>query len=311
VSGFPFFGSDIGGFRNGTPETEVLIRWTQYAALGTIMQLGGAGPSHNPWDTTLYDPPALAVYQEYSRLHMDLNPYLWTLALAAGADGTPVTRPVRFLYDCACDDAMFLLGDSILVAPVIEAGATTRDVVLPPGTWRDWWTGEQISGDGGTSMTVPAPLTRMPIWQRAGSIVPMFARAADTLNPATAPGVTSYTDPAYGREVRLRVAVMNPGPLEDSPVTATLHDGGLASFFLGPGQLSYAPGTDYDIATFDVADPTLATPTSVTASAAPLPSVADEAALMACPSPGCYLAETGRLRIRLFAADAPAATIAW
>lgn len=313
VSGYPFFGSDIGGFRNGAPDTEVLIRWTQYAALGTIMQLGGSGSSHNPWDATLYDPPALAVYQEYSRLHMDLNPYLWTLALQAGVDGTPVTRPAKFVYpDCDCDDAMFMLGDAILVAPVITAGATTRDVVLPTGVWRDWWTGEMVNGDGHTTITVPAPLTRMPMWQRGTTMVPMFARAADTLVAATAPGVTSYADPAFGRELRLVTfpwEVIIDGP---TGASATLHDGGRGEeevFIDGSLALHYAPGTDYDIVTFDSLDPAQTAPTMVTAGAAALPAVADETALFACGSPGCYLAEPGRLRVRLFAADQPDATV--
>jgi alpha-D-xyloside xylohydrolase len=305
VSGYPFYGSDIGGFRNGTPDTEVLIRWAQYAALGTIMQLGGAGPSHNPWDTTLYDPPALAVYTEYARLHMDLNPYLWTLALAAGERGTPVTRPAGFVGGCpACDGETFLLGDAILVAPVVEAGATTRDVVIPDGAWRDWWTGELVTGDGTTSRTVPAPLVQMPVWQRVGSIVPMFARAADTLAPATAPGVTSYADPAYGRELRLRIA---SGAVA---ATAQLHDGGAAEVTPGASLgLAYTAGGEYDIITFDVHDGELAAPTDVSAGATPLPAVASEAALAACASPGCYLSEGERLRIRLFARDADAVAV--
>jgi len=306
VSGYPFFGSDIGGFRNGEPDTEVLIRWTQYAALGTIMQLGGGGASHNPWDTTLYAAPALAVYIEYARLHMDLHPFLWTLALAAGVDGTPVTRPAGFVTDCACDDATFLLGDAILVAPVIEAGATTRAVVLPAGTWRDWWTGEVVTGDGTTSRVVPAPLTQIPLWQRVGTIVPMYARAADTLAPATAPGVTSYLDPAYGRELRLRIASATV------PAGVELHDGGHGE--VTPGAtlgLAFAPGTEYDIVTYEVLDDAVATPTAVTSGATPLPSVVDEAGLGACGSPGCYLAEPGRLRVRAFARDAGAVSVAF
>jgi alpha-D-xyloside xylohydrolase len=312
VSGYPFYGSDIGGYRGGVPDTEVLIRWSQYAALGTIMQLGGAGANHNPWDTMLYQPPALAVYQEYARLHMDLNPYLWTLALAAGADGTPTTPPARFVYDCACDDAMFLLGDAILVAPVIEAGATTREVVLPPGAWRDWWSGELVTGDGATAITVPAPLTRMPIWQRDESIVPMFARPADTLVPATTPGVTSYADPAFGRELRLRIA---PSSVVDAMAERALHDGGEATVIGRTATdtmlLSYAPGTEYDLVTFDVLSPTLAIASLALVGATPLASATDEAGLLACPSPGCFLSEPGRLRVRLHTRDAPAASISF
>lgn len=313
VSGYPFFGSDIGGFRNGAPDTEVLIRWSQYAALGTIMQLGGSGPSHNPWDDTLYDPPALSVYQEYSRLHMDLNPFLWTLAVQAGADGTPVTVPARFRVDCDCDDAMFFVGDTILVAPVITAGATTRDVVLPPGVWRDWWTGEQVIGDGHTSITVPAPLTRMPMWQVDGKPLPMFARPADTLVPATAPGVTSYADPTYGRELRIRGNPIGATTENAAQRRTALHDGGVADIGGGTGgyDFIYDPGTDYDIVTFDVLDPDLPTVTSVVATTETLPTVADETALMACPSPGCYLPEPGRLRVRLFARDNNTAHVAF
>ncbi len=285
VSGYPFFGSDIGGYRGGEPDTETLIRWSQYAALGTIMQLGGSGESHNPWDTTLYDAPALEVYQEYSRLHMDLNPYLWTLALQAGADGTPVTTPCRFAFpDAGCDDAMFLLGDAILVAPVVEPGATTREVTLPPGEWVDWWTGEAVFG----TFTADAPLTRMPIYRRVGAFVPMFARAADTLEPATAAGVTSYADPAYGSELRLL--------LTGDGAAITLHDGAQAT---APDDhtLTFTAGDQYTIATFDLIGTTRTSVPSLSAAA-------DEAALMSCAAPGCYLAEAGRLRVRVHGTNA-------
>jgi len=292
VSGYPFYGSDIGGYREGPPTSEALIRWSQYAALGTIMQLGGGGESHNPWNETLYPAPALAVYLEYSRLHMDLNPYLWTLALAAGADGTPVTRPCRFVHpDAGCDDAMFLLGDALLVAPVIEPGATSREVVLPPGEWVSWWTGEVESG----TVTADAPLERMPIWQAPDRIVPMFARAADTLEPATAPGVTSYADPAYGRELRLVVARGG---------SAALHDG--ASATADGDALGFTPGDQYDIATFVLWR--AAAPGAVTADGAALPEVA-AVALETCAAPGCWVHDAGRLRIRVHATDATARAI--
>jgi alpha-D-xyloside xylohydrolase len=306
VSGYPFYGSDIGGYREGTPTTEVLIRWAQYAALGTVMQLGGGGPHHNPWDPDLYDPVALEVYREYARLHLDLNPHLWTLALAAGADGTPVTRPCRFVHpEAGCDDAMFLLGDALLVAPVIEAGATTRQVVLPPGRWLDWWDGSALDGDGQTAREVPAPLTRMPLWLAADRFVAMFARAADTLEPATAPGVTSYADPALGRELRLVVAPAGGAP------ALTLHDGAAATGAPdGAGyRLTFTPGDQYDIVTFELRGRTAA---AVRAGGAALPAVADRDAVASCPPPGCWWADDagGRVWIRAHATDGAARTIA-
>ena len=301
VSGYPFYGSDIGGYREGTPTTEVLIRWAQYAALGTIMQLGGGGPSHNPWDTALYPAPALDVYRTYARLHLDLNPLLWTLALRAGADGTPVTRPCAFVYpDAACDDAMFLFGDDLVVAPVIEAGATTRRAVLPPGRWIDWWTGAATDGDGATAIDAAAPLDRLPLWRAADRFVPLFARAADTLEPATAPGVTSYADPAYGRELRLLITP------DGGAATVTLHDGAAATGATAGTayRLTFAPGSQYTAATFDLdlraaREPHVgaATP-AVTVDGSAAAAVADAAALAACAR-ACYLAEAGRLRVRV------------
>jgi alpha-D-xyloside xylohydrolase len=305
VSGYPFYGSDIGGYREGTPTSEVLIRWAQYAALGTIMQLGGGGPSHNPWDTALYPAPALEVYRTFARLHLDLNPLVWTLAVTAAADGTPVTRPCRFVYPgAACDDAMFLLGDAIVAAPVVTAGATTRSVVLPPGRWIDWWTGAAITGDGTTAHDAAAPLERLPLWRAADRFVPMFARAADTLAPATAPGVTSYADPAYGRELRLWLTP------DGGVAEVALHDGAQARAEVvgGAYRLRFEPGSQYTVATFDL-DTTAALATQVAATTAvtvdgvAAPAVADGSALASCPT-ACWLAEPTqrRLRIRVVAA---------
>jgi len=305
VSGYPFYGSDIGGFK-GFPTTEALIRWSQYAALGTIMQLGGGGKSHNPWDTTLFTAGSELIYKRYADLHMQLNPLLWTLALRAGGDGTPITRPARFVYDCACDDAMFLLGNDILVAPVITAGATTRTVTLPPGQWVDRNTGIRVSG--GTAMTVPAPLDTLPMWHRADSIVPMFARYADTLIPATAAGVTSYADPAYGRELRL---VHSPSgnalPLEGVPIDLTLHDGARVTGW--DTTLAVTGGTQYTVFTIDVDARGIMTgpfsaPAAVSVQGTDLAVAADQVALESCAAPGCWRFDTTtrRLEARVFAA---------
>ncbi len=310
VSGYPFYGSDIGGFK-GFPTTESLLRWAQYASLGTIMQLGGGGKSHNPWDTTLFTAGADLIYKRYADLHMQLNPLLWTLALRAGGDGTPVTRPARFMYDCECDDAMFLLGEDILVAPVITAGATTRTVTLPPGQWVDRNTGMHVTG--GTSFTVPAPLDTLPMWHRWGSIVPMFARYADTIVPATAAGVTSYADPAFGRELRL---VYTPGAVTSTGSAATaLHDGARATADNGR-MATVTGGTQYTVFTLDVdtrqsAAASFGAATSVTVDGIAIANVGSVTALEACAAPGCWYFDptAQRFQARVFAPNGVTHTI--
>ncbi len=304
VSGYPFYGSDIGGFR-GFPTTEALLRWAEYAALGTIMQLGGGGKSHDPWDASMFTAGADVIYKTYADLHMLLNPFLWTLAIQAGTDGTPVTAPAKFLYECACDDAMFLLGNTILVAPVVTAGATTRTVVLPPGAWVSRATGETNVGDGHTPITVPAPLDTLPMWYRAYALIPMFARLADTLLPATAAGVTSYADPAYGRELRVVYAASTERQPIDSIATTTLHDGTRVT---GHGtDLTVTGGIQYDVITLDVDGRShtdaFGAPTAVSVDTVDLPLVADDAALFACAAPGCYRfdAASKHLQARVYA----------
>ena len=307
MSGYPFYGSDIGGFR-GFPTTETLLRWAAYAAYGTIMQLGGGGKSHNPWDATLFEAGADVVYKKFADLHMQLNPLLWTLAQRAGADGTPVTRPARFMYDCNCDDTMFLLGDDILVAPVTEGGATTRTVVLPPGRWVDRETGVEVTGDGTTSITVPAPRDMIPTWHRAGSLVPMFARYADTILPATAAGVTTYADATLGRELRL---VYTPGGSLEQPVFANLHDGARAN--ANGAFVQVTGGSEYQVFTVDVDARGLgapfSSPAAVSVGGADLPTAAD---VTTCAAPGCWRfdAAAKRLEVRVFAPQGAARDVA-
>jgi len=298
TSGYPFFGSDIGGFRNGPPDTEVLLRWAEYAALGTIMQLGGGGDNHNPWDTTLYDASALDIYRTYARLHMDLVPYLYSLAVQAAADGTPVTRPTRLVYpDAASDDASFLLGDALFVAPVIEPGATTRRVVLPPGTWIDWWTGATVTGDGQTAIDAAAPLDTLPLWRRADAILPMFALAADTLEPASDSTVTSYADPIYGRELRLLTTSAAAGSTALWDGTTVIVDG------TPQLQASVHAGDRFDIVTVELTGGSESLGAEF--DSAPLAAAADEGALMQCAAPGCWLADaaSGRILVRVHLPD--------
>ena len=294
VSGYPFYGSDIGGFR-GFPTTDTLLRWAGYAAYGTIMQLGGGGKSHDPWDTTLFDAGADITYKKFADIHMQLNPLLWAYAKQAGEDGTPITRPARFVYDCDCDDDMFLLGDNLLVAPITTPGATTRKVTLPSaGIWMNRETGQDQNG----TVTVAAPLDVIPTWQLRPSFLPMYARYADTILPATAAGVTSYTDPTLGRELRL---VYAPDTQILEGAIMGLPDGSKA---IGLGtRVTITGGSEYQVFTLDVDARGIATafaaPTAVAFDAGDLPSIAD---VTTCAAPGCWSfdAATKHLQARVF-----------
>ena len=151
--------------------------------------------------------------------------------------------------------------------------------------WVDAWTGVSMSG----SVTVPAALDQIPYWYRAGSLVPMYARYADTLLPATAPGVTSYADPALGSELRLIFSAGGTG-------TTQLHDGATAS--ADGTTLTFTAGGEYTVATFELAKTSV---TSVSVGGTMLPEVAD---VTTCAAPGCWNLTGTKLQVRMFGGTA-------
>jgi len=208
MSGYPFFGSDTGGYRHHRPTKEVLLRWVQHTALTPVLQFGGAGENCNPWDFNLYegesdgepylsqyDEETLDIWRQFARLHIRLFPYVYTYAVQASLTGVPITRPFGMVHPELNQhpDFEYFYGDSFLVAP-IHRGEDERSVLLPPGTWYDWFTREKHEGPG--EIAVVAPLERGILLVREGSVIPMLRPTIDTLAPATEPGVESYaSDP--------------------------------------------------------------------------------------------------------------------
>jgi alpha-D-xyloside xylohydrolase len=196
VSGFPAFGSDTGGYRGGQPSKEVLLRWAEHTALTPIMQLGGGGDHHNPWDLEVYDQETLEVYRDYARLHTRLFPFFYTLAEAASERGVPPVLPVG-MFDPADAEAPgwwdeYVIGGSLLVAPVHDEGASERDVRFPAGTWVDWWTG--TSYEGRSTETVAAPIGTLPLFVLRGAVIPMLKGDVDTLAETADPGTVTLND---------------------------------------------------------------------------------------------------------------------
>ncbi|MDX2729726.1 MULTISPECIES: glycoside hydrolase family 31 protein [Streptomyces] len=177
LCGVPYSGPDVGGF-DGSPSPELYLRWFQLGAWLPLFRTHAAMDAgrREPWE---FGPEVLeharAALVERERLH----PYFVTLAQLARLTGAPYVRPLwwgapgdRDLRDC--EDA-FLLGDALLVAPVLKQGTDRRAVRLPWGRWYDTATGEAYEGPG--LIWVDAPLSRVPVLVRAGSVIPV--RGAD------------------------------------------------------------------------------------------------------------------------------------
>jgi alpha-D-xyloside xylohydrolase len=178
LSGLPYWTTDIGGFIIGNPDDpayrELFVRWFQYGAFCPIFRLHGTRTT-NQNELWSYGREAQTILTSFDRLRYRLMPYIYSLAWKTTSEGY---TPMRALaMDFRSDTRAlntgdeFLFGPAILVSPVTEAGATSRRVYLPKGQWYNFWTGRRA--DGSTMIEAAAPLDRMPIHVRAGSIVPM------------------------------------------------------------------------------------------------------------------------------------------
>ena len=165
--GYPYFCPDIiGGGLEGSflqkgyrMDEELFLRWTEASALMPMMQF-----SYAPWRLS---PATAAEVKRYALLHRDLGDYIYSLALAAKKDGSPIVKPLFFRNPederTYLAEDQFLLGDRFLVAPVLRKGAVARDVYLPVGTWKDFWTGRIYRG-GQTLKDFPAPVEVLPVF---------------------------------------------------------------------------------------------------------------------------------------------------
>lgn len=245
-SGFPFFASDTGGYRHSPPDKETFTRWFEHTALTPVMQIGTSS-NDVAWEPTPengFDAAMLGWYRDFVRLHLRLFPYLWTYAARLGVDGRPIQRALGLAYpELGVHPAdTYMLGDHLLVAPVIERGATTREVVFPPGSWVDWFTGEVIAG--GQTLEVAAPLEKLPLYLAAGGIVPLLRPSIDTLSP-TAGGaeVDSFADDAGVLHARLTPGTASEFAVYDGTLlTQAPAEGGGLALGITPGEVFEAGG---------------------------------------------------------------------
>jgi alpha-glucosidase len=173
VSGVPFVGTDVGGFV-GTPSPELFARWIQVGAYSPLFRAHTTTntPDQEPWS---FGEQVENISRAFITRRYQLLPYLYTLFWQAHRTGSPVMRPLFWHHQ---QDSMvyrpeyqqqFLLGERLLVAPVVNEGATTLWVYLPAGRWLDLDTDSVYQG--GRAVAVAAPLERLPTFLRAGGIL--------------------------------------------------------------------------------------------------------------------------------------------
>lgn len=169
LSGINSWNSDIGGF-HGHPTPELYTRWIQFGAFCPVFRAHGNHDVREPWS---FGDEAERVCRKYIELRMKLIPYLYTLFYESHATGAPIMRPT-FMESPGADPVIatqFFFGRDILVAPVTEPGAAKKAVALPPGKWFYFWDGRELEGP--KQFAVPVDLVTMPVFIRAGAIIPM------------------------------------------------------------------------------------------------------------------------------------------
>ena len=186
LSGMFNIGHDVGGFYGPLPEPELFVRWVQACALNPRMVMNSwkAGNVSNvPW----MHPSVTDAVRSAIELRYRLMPYLWSCFEAASRDAVPIIRPTFYNFpddeQCLLDCDEFMLGAALLVAPVVQAGATTRSLylpALPEGLgWIDFHSRQRFSA--GQCHTVPAEVHQLPLFVVQGSAIPVAAPMAGSV----------------------------------------------------------------------------------------------------------------------------------
>jgi alpha-glucosidase (family GH31 glycosyl hydrolase) len=199
LTGIPYWGTDIGGFVPTKEFTaELYLRWFQFAAFCPLFRSHGRNwKLRLPWGwntgdpgpieinnyngaaisdpSQLHNPQVEPICRKYLELRYRMLPYLYSAVRECATTGMPILRALWLHYPddpkaVACQDE-YLWGRDLLVAPVVEQGATSRKVYLPRAAWYDFWTGERVLG--GTEISRKVDLETTPLYVRAGAILPL------------------------------------------------------------------------------------------------------------------------------------------
>lgn len=279
LSGMPLTGSDVGGFAGGAPEKELLLRWIALGAVMPRFSIHSANDDNTVTEPWMY-PSAMEEVKGFFALRQKLMPYLYSLHHTAHETGSPIWRPMvwQFPQDKRCqrENVDFFLGDSLLCAPVVEKGAKTRNVWLPEGTvFYDFHTRQRYTG--GQEITLDAPMDKLLLLQKGGSILPIAEK--DGIHLIICPeencSVRLYDDDGISREgayCRREIRLQRRGDM----VTLCIDSA---------GDYSPAPITEFHVQCTEKA------PCFVAADGAVLPQILDAEAFEAAQSGWHYDAE--------------------
>jgi alpha-D-xyloside xylohydrolase len=204
ASGMPYWSTDIGGWQylpgshkaerpvlidasdakenvgNYEDYAELYVRWFEYGTFQPTMRAHGSRKENEVWS---YGKQAEPILEKYLRLRYQLMPYIYSLGWSTHETGAPFMRGL--FMDFGGDPNVaeigdeYMFGPALLVAPVTEQGSTSREVYLPTGTdWYNFWTNERVHG--GQRLHVDAPIGVIPVFVRAGSILPLGAPVMST-----------------------------------------------------------------------------------------------------------------------------------
>ncbi len=200
MCGFPIAGVDIGGF-GGDTTPELLCRWIEAAAFSTFFRNHSANGCirQEPWQ---FGSEVVDIYRKFVKLHYRFLPYIYDLMHEEQENGLPVMRPLVMHYE---DDKVthnindeYLVGEKLLVAPVVNQGEDVRKVYLPEGTWYSFWTGEKH--EGRRYFLEQAPTDHLPIYIKAGSVIPVYEEM-QYVGEKTIDKLTLITTPEGGSAV--------------------------------------------------------------------------------------------------------------
>lgn len=252
--GYGYWSHDIGGHQPGPVDPELYVRWLQWGALSPVLRTHTTKRADAERRIWAFEPHIFAAAKRAWLLRYELLPYLYTAARLCYDELLPLCRPLYYEWP-KCEEAYarrdeYLFGDDLLVAPVTEpanpqTGIACVRVWLPPGQWRNWFSGKLYSGPGEACLRVP--LSEIPLFARAGAVIPVSQpRGANTpdessqLSLLVFPGGddATFDTPVYEDDGLSRG--YERGECAWTPIRCRFRDG-VASLTIGPTAGEY-PG---------------------------------------------------------------------